>query len=184
MVCTIYGYWILHYTTLRVNWALCHLEYELDCYFFFFFLGNINSCCDPNWQVHHLLSIHFIQMDLSQHYKLRISPIPSILALFRIWKRYRMTPWLSIQNDHYSLVFTYSSSVVFFWQHLFFLLFKNTQMKLLTVALLFVVVLSSVQSQDGVLILNDKNFNEVISEHNMVLVMFYAPVRTEQLCNA
>ena len=57
-------------------------------------------------------------------------------------------------------------------------------MKLLTVALLFVVVLSSVQSQDGVLILNDKNFNEVISEQNMVLVMFYAPVRTEQLCNA
>ena len=57
-------------------------------------------------------------------------------------------------------------------------------MKLLTVALLFVVVLSNVQSQDGVLILNDKNFNEVISEHTMVLVMFYAPVRTEQLCNA
>lgn len=57
-------------------------------------------------------------------------------------------------------------------------------MKLLTVVLLFVVALSSVQSQDGVLILNDKNFDQVLTEHKMVLVMFYAPVRLEQLCNA
>ena len=57
-------------------------------------------------------------------------------------------------------------------------------MKLLTVVLLFVVALSSVQSQDGVLILNDKNFDQVLTEHKMVLVMFYAPVSLEQLCNA
>ena len=57
-------------------------------------------------------------------------------------------------------------------------------MNLLTVVLLFVVALSSVQSQDGVLILNDKNFDQVLTEHKMVLVMFYAPVRLEQLCNA
>lgn len=62
-------------------------------------------------------------------------------------------------------------------------MFKSTQMKLLIAVLLFAVALSSVQTVDGVLILNDKNIDEAVKEHDMLLVMFYAPVRIEQLCH-
>lgn len=49
-------------------------------------------------------------------------------------------------------------------------------MKYIALLFIFALAFSEVEMEDGVLVLNDDNFDEVIAQHESLLVKFYAPV--------
>lgn len=61
-------------------------------------------------------------------------------------------------------------------------------MKFVALLFIFALVFAEVEMEDGVIVLNDDNFDEILSQHESLLVKFYAPVSscsfilTDQWC--
>ena len=50
-------------------------------------------------------------------------------------------------------------------------------MRFAAILFIFALALSEITENDGVLVLNDDNFDEAISQHESLLVKFFAPVK-------
>ena len=49
-------------------------------------------------------------------------------------------------------------------------------MKFVALLFIFALAFAEVEMEDGVIVLNDDNFDEILSQHESLLVKFYAPV--------
>ena len=50
-------------------------------------------------------------------------------------------------------------------------------MRFAAILFIFALAFSEITENDGVLVLNDDNFDEAISQHESLLVKFFAPVK-------
>ena len=49
-------------------------------------------------------------------------------------------------------------------------------MKFVALLFIFALAFAEVEMEDGVIVLNDDNFDDILSQHESLLVKFYAPV--------